>query len=139
VGSNPTRFAIGATANFRCSPFLPYGDFFAQEHRAHRRRRLLLGREVQVGVDTGGGGEGAVAQPKLNLLHGDAINQQQTSASMPIDYNRDTTEFPINQDFSSQSAMIFRPKNGAKFWQGLLSYHVVGTKSQSKFVAQVCP
>ena len=33
-------------------------------------RRVLLGVEIQVGVDIGGGGEGGVAQPVLDLLHG---------------------------------------------------------------------
>ena len=60
VGSNPTRSATGTTASDRRSPFLPCGDFLALKHPAHRRRGLLLGREVQMGVDVGGGGEGAV-------------------------------------------------------------------------------
>ena len=48
----------------------------ALEHPAHRRCGLLLGGEIQVGIDVGGGGEGAVAQPDLYLFHRDAVAQQ---------------------------------------------------------------
>ena len=60
VGSNPARRAMWTTVSHCRSPFLFCGYFLALEHRAHRRRGLLLCREVQVGVDVSGGGEGAV-------------------------------------------------------------------------------
>ena len=82
VGSNPTRSAIGTTESDRRSPFLFCGCRLALEHPAHRCRGLLLGGEVQVGIDVGGGGEGAVAQPDLNLFHGDAVAQQEAGAGV---------------------------------------------------------
>lgn len=88
--------ATGATASFRRSPFLSRGRFFAVEHPAHRRCGLFLGGEVQVGVDVGGGGEGAVAQPDLNLLHGYAAAQQKAGTGVPLRYNNDKPENPSN-------------------------------------------
>ena len=41
-----------------------------------------LGPGVQVGVDVGGRTEVAVPQPLLDLLHGDAVFQQQAGATM---------------------------------------------------------
>ena len=58
------------------------GRALLQEHTAHCSGGLLLSGEVQVRVDIGGGGEGAVSQPELNLLHGNAAAQQQTRASV---------------------------------------------------------
>ena len=40
-------------------------------------------------IDVGGGGEGAVAQPDLNLFHRDAVAQQKAGTSVPIGYNKD--------------------------------------------------
>ena len=74
VGSNPTRCAIGAVVIFRRSSFfLLVRCLPALEHPTHRRSGLLLGGEIQVGIDVSGGGEGAVSQPDLNLFHGDAV------------------------------------------------------------------
>ena len=64
-------------------PFsLPSRFPFPLEHPAHRGGRLLLGGEVQVRIDVGGGGEGAVAKPDLDLLHWDAAAQQQAGTSV---------------------------------------------------------
>ena len=74
VGSNPTRCAIGAVVIFRRSPvFLPVGCLLALEHSAHCRGGPLLGGKVQVGIDVGGDGEGAVAQQDLDLFHRDTV------------------------------------------------------------------
>ena len=35
-----------------------------------------------MGIDIGGGGKGGVPQPLLNLLHGDALTEQQTGAAV---------------------------------------------------------
>ena len=94
VGSNPTRSAIWTTASVRRSLFLLCGYLLALEHPAHRRRGLLLSREVQMGVDIGGGGEGAVTQPDLDLLHGDAAAQKQAGAGVPLWHNKDKSENP---------------------------------------------
>lgn len=42
----------------------------------------LLGLGIQVGVDVGRGGDIAVAQPFLNLLHGHALLEQQAGAGV---------------------------------------------------------
>jgi len=81
--------------NNRRSPFLLSGGFLVLEHSAHSRRGLLLGREVQVGVDVGGGGEGAVAQPDLDLFQRDTVAEQEAGACVPIGYNKDKSEIPV--------------------------------------------
>ena len=48
-----------------------------------------------MGIDVGGGGEGAVAQPDLDLLHGDTAAQQQTGTSVPLRYNNDKRKKPL--------------------------------------------
>ena len=48
----------------------------------HRRCGLLLSGEVQVGIDICGGGEGTVAQPDLDLFHGDAVAQQEAGTGV---------------------------------------------------------
>ena len=47
-----------------------------------------------MGVNVGGGGEIAVTQPFLNLLHGNAVCQKKASAAMPLRYNYDKPEKP---------------------------------------------
>ena len=47
-----------------------------------------------MGVNIGGGGEVAVPQPFLNLLHGNAICQKKAGAAMPLRYNYDKPEKP---------------------------------------------
>ena len=48
-----------------------------------------------MGVDVGGGGEGAVAQPDLDLLHGDAVAQQKAGTGVPLRYNKDKSGNPL--------------------------------------------
>ena len=74
----PPAAPFGGYGVYSPQPFslLICWGFPALEHHAHSRRRLLLGGEVQVGIDVGGGGEGAVAQPDLYLFHRDAVAQQ---------------------------------------------------------------
>lgn len=77
-----TLIAFGGYGVYSPQPFslLICWGFPALEHPAHSRRRLLLGGEVQVGIDVGGGGEGAVAQPDLDLFHRDAVTQKKAGA-----------------------------------------------------------
>ena len=70
-----------------------------------------------MGINVGGGGKGGVTQPVLNLLHGDALTEQEAGTGMPLRYNNDKPEKPRNfkglevyqADFSSFS----NPKNQA--------------------------
>ena len=36
-----------------------------------------------MGINVGGGGKGGVTQPVLNLLHGDALTEQEAGTGMP--------------------------------------------------------
>lgn len=47
-----------------------------------------------MGVDVGGGGKGGVPQPLLDLLHGDALTEQQAGTAVPLRYNYDKPEKP---------------------------------------------
>ena len=78
----PPAAPFGGYGVYSPQPFslLISRGFPALEHPAHSRRRLLLGGEVQVGIDVGGGGEGAVAQPDLDLFHRDAVTQKKAGA-----------------------------------------------------------
>ena len=56
-----------------------------------------------MGVDVGGRAEVAVPQPLLDLLHGDAVFQQQAGAAVPLRYNKDKRKNPV---FSRVSAFV---------------------------------
>ena len=92
----PPAAPFGGYGVYSPQPFslLICWGFPALEHPAHSRRRLLLGGEVQVGIDVGGGGEGAVAQPDLYLFHRDAVTQQKAGTSVPLWHNKDKSENP---------------------------------------------
>ena len=60
--------------------------------RQDRFRRRDLGVVIQVRVHIGRGGEVAVTQPFLDLLHGHAVGQQQAGTAVPWWYNCDKTE-----------------------------------------------
>ena len=47
-----------------------------------------------MGVDVRRGGDVAVAQPFLDLLHGHTLFQQQAGAGVPLRYNYDKPEKP---------------------------------------------
>ena len=49
----------------------------------HRGSAQLLRLGIQVSVDVRRGGDIAVTQPLLNLLHGHPLLQQQTDAGVP--------------------------------------------------------
>ena len=51
-------------------------------------------------IDVCRGGEGAVTQPDLDLLHGDTVAEKQAGAGVPLRYNYDKPEKPrISRDF----------------------------------------
>ena len=49
-----------------------------------------------MGVDVGSGREGAVAQPNLDLLHRNAVAQQQAGTGVPLWHNKDKSENPCD-------------------------------------------
>ena len=133
VGSNPTFSAIrlsptAGKAFFhslrRSSPkfsrhvpkSLFYKGFGAHpQYLFHCLCRGELGPGVQVGVDVGGRAEIAVPQPLLNLLHGNAVFQQQAGAAVPLRYNYDKPEKPRRikgfEVFSLVFSSFSKPKN----------------------------
>ena len=58
----------------------------------HRLCRRELGSIIEVGVNIGGGGEVAVTQPFLNLLHGNAVCQKKAGAAMAQIVEADRTQ-----------------------------------------------
>ena len=83
----------------------------------HGIRGVQLGAVVQMGVNICCGRKIAMAEPFLNLLHGDTVCEHQTGTGVPLRYNNDKPEKPRNfkglevyqADFSSFS----NPKNQA--------------------------
>ena len=93
-----------------------FGQLFRQRQRLfHRGGAELLGVGIQVGVDVGRGGDIAVAQPFLDLLHGHALFQQQAGAGVPLRYNYDKPEKPRRIKGFEVFSLIFssfsKPKN----------------------------
>ena len=77
---NPRGLPLGFL--FGCLP-PALGQLLRQRQRMfYRGGAELLGLGVQVGVDVGRGGNIAVTQPGLNLLHGHALFQQQAGAAV---------------------------------------------------------
>ena len=66
----------------RFVPCAESGDIAQAEAGGHRLRRRELGTVIQMRIDVGGGGEIAVTQPFLNLLHGNVIEQKQAGAGV---------------------------------------------------------
>ena len=98
---NPRDLPLG----FRL-PILPpaLGQVLRQRQRLfHRGGAELLGLGVQVGVDVGRGGNVAVAQPFLDLLHRHPLLEQQAGAAVPLRYNKDKRKNPV---FSRVSAFV---------------------------------
>ena len=62
-----------------------------------------------MGVDVGGRAEVAVPQPLLNLLHGDAVFQQQAGAAVPLRYNYDKPEKPRRIKGFEVFSLVFHP------------------------------
>ena len=60
-----------------------------------------------MGVNVGGGGEIAVTQPFLNLLHGDTVCQKKAGAAMPLRYNNDKQKKPLFSRGLSVCRLLF--------------------------------
>ena len=60
----------------------------------HRPGAEVLGLRIQMRVNVGCGGNIAVSQPLLNLLHRYTLFQQQAGAGVPLRYNYDKPEKP---------------------------------------------
>ena len=60
-----------------------------------------------MGVDVSGGGKGRVPQPLLDLLHGNALTEQQTGAAMPLRYNNDKQKKPLFSRGLSVCRLLF--------------------------------
>ena len=87
----------------RFVPCAESGDISQVEAGGHRLRGGELGTVIQMRIDVGGGGEIAVTQPFLNLLHGNAIGQEQAGTGVPLRYNKDKRKNPV---FSRVSAFV---------------------------------
>ena len=82
--------------------FVPCAEGFAllggisqAETGGHRLGRGEFGTVIQMSIDIGCGGEIAVSQPLLNLLHGNAIGEKQAGARVPLRYNNDKRKKPL--------------------------------------------
>ena len=66
-------------------------------------------------IDVCRGGEGAVTQPDLDLLHGDTVAEKQAGAGVPLRYNYDKPEKPRRIKGFEVFSLIFssfsKPKN----------------------------
>ena len=60
-----------------------------------------------MGVNIGGGGEVAVTQPFLNLLHGNAVCQKKAGAAVPLRYNNDKQKKPLFSRGLSVCRLLF--------------------------------
>ena len=58
-------------------------------------------------VDVGGGGEGAVAQPDLDLFYGDAVAQQEAGTGVPLWHNKDKSDNPLRRNGLNGLSLFF--------------------------------
>mgnify|MGYP005974822029 FL=1 len=58
-------------------------------------------------IDICRGGEGAVTQPDLDLLHGDTVAEKQAGAGMPLRYNNDKQKKPLFSRGLSVCRLLF--------------------------------
>ena len=86
---------------FGLPPFLlppAFGQFFRQRQGLlHRGGTQLLGLGIQVGVDVGRGGDVAVAQPFLDLLHRHPLFQQQAGTGVAQIVEADLPQAVVDQ------------------------------------------
>ena len=86
------------------SSYRPKGNarFFAGRCKPqtgeHGFCRKDLGVEIKVCVDVGRGGKVAVAQPFLNLLHGNAVGQQKAGAGVAQVVQTDDAQVVLLED-----------------------------------------
>lgn len=58
-------------------------------------------------IDVCRGGEGAVPQPDLDLLHGDTVAEKQAGAGVPLRYNNDKQKKPLFSRGLSVCRLLF--------------------------------
>lgn len=74
-----------------------------------------------MGVDVGGGGKGGVPQPLLDLLHGDALTEQQTGAAVAQIMEPDVPQTVLlQQEFEVVGDVV-----GPKQFAHLVGAHIV--------------
>ena len=115
IGIAPLFIVLTPTAFFLASP-PAFGQFLGQRQGLlHRGGTQLLRLGIQMGVDVRRGGDVAVAQPFLDLLHGYSLFQQQAGAGVPLRYNYDKPEKPRRIKGFEVFSLIFssfsKPKN----------------------------
>ena len=93
----------------RFVPCAESGDIAQAEAGGHRLRGGELGTVIQMRIDVGGSGEIAVTQPFLNLLHGNAIGQEQAGTGVPLRYNYDKPEKPRRIKGFEVFSLVFHP------------------------------
>ena len=101
VGSNPTLSAISISSQVvyaACGLFF-LSEAFQSGAQAidHGFGRGEFGTVIQMSVDIGGGGEIAVSQPFLDLLHGYAVGKQQAGTTMAKIMETDVTQAVLFQ------------------------------------------
>ena len=69
--------------------------FRSGQEARHAVCRLVHGGGAQVGIDVRRRRERGVAEPQLDLLHGNALRHQKAGTCMPIRYNYDKPENPV--------------------------------------------
>ena len=69
-----------------------------------------------------------VAQHGGQGFHIHTVLESQDREGVPIGYNKDTTEFPINQGFSDQSLVIFDLKAAQSFGK---NFYYIMSKQES--------
>ena len=67
-------------------------------------------RRIQVGIDVRSGREIAVAEPLLDIFHGNTVFQKQRGAGMPLWHNKDKSETPCGAR-SDWFVLILFPTN----------------------------
>ena len=75
----------------------------------HRPGAQVLGLRIQMRVNVGRGGNIAVSQPLLNLLHRHALFQQQAGTGVPLRYNYDKPEKPRRIKGFEVFSLVFHP------------------------------
>lgn len=110
LGGNPQNIYTSPAPFFRRR-----GNLLSTQHLGDNAGRVLLAAVVQMGVDIGGGGESAVAEPFLDLLHRHSVGQHQAGTAVPLRYNYDKPEKPRRikgfEVFSLVFSSFSKPKN----------------------------
>ena len=100
IGIAPLFIVLTPTAFFLALP-PAFGQFLGQRQGLfHCGGAQLLRLGIQMGVDVGRGGDVAVAQPFLNLLHGHPLFQQQAGTGVAQIVEADMSQTMCFQELS---------------------------------------